>query len=82
MEPLSMNGNGLPLADPLYDTKGAAAYLGVSPKTLERYRFTGTPSIPFIKFSDRRNAPVRYRKSALDSFLQGTVRTSTQEYVR
>lgn len=79
MGPDSVNGQAMPPADPLYDTKTAAAYLAISASSLERFRLTGTPQIPFIKFPGRRGA-VRYRKSALDTFLANSIRTSTSEY--
>lgn len=66
----------MPAEDPLYDTKGAAAYLGISASTLERYRLTGIPFIEHFKYHGLRG-PVRYRKSVLDSFLAGVARGST-----
>jgi excisionase family DNA binding protein len=44
----------------------ASTYLGVSPGTLEVWRCTKRYAIPFIKVGRL----VRYRKSALDNFLQ------------
>lgn len=73
---MSANASSLPVDDPLYDTKAAAAYLAISASSLERFRLTGTPQIPFIKFPGRRGA-VRYRKSALDAFLASSIRVST-----
>jgi excisionase family DNA binding protein len=43
----------------------AAAYIGISPGTLEVWRCTKRYQIPFIKVGRL----VRYRKSELDSFL-------------
>lgn len=74
-----MNARALPADDPLYHTKDAAAYLALSPSTLERFRATGNPAIPYIKFPGRRGA-VRYRKSALDAFLASSVKTCTSDY--
>lgn len=68
-----------PADDPLFDTKGAAAYLGISPPTLERYRLTGTPCIEYIKLHNGPRAPVRYRKSVLDAVLVAGTRRSTSE---
>ncbi len=73
-----MNAQALSADDPLYDTKDAAAYLAVSASSLERYRGTGIPAIPYIKFPGRRGA-VRYRKSALDAFLASSVKRSTSD---
>lgn len=64
--------------DPLFTTLGAAAYLGIAASTLERYRLTGRPVIPFIKYPGLRG-PVRYRKSVLDRFLNESMRTSTSD---
>lgn len=67
-----------PLLPILYETKGAAQYLGISPETLERWRLTGTPFIPYIKYGDPKGkGPVRYRKSDLDQFIANSVTTST-----
>ena len=65
--------------DPLYDTPGAAEYIGVSPPTMERYRSTGIPCIEYIKLHDGPRAPVRYRKSVLDAYLESRTRRSTSE---
>jgi len=43
----------------------AAAYIGVTPRTLEVWRCTKRHQIPFIKVGRL----VKYRKSALDNFL-------------
>ena len=44
----------------------ASVYLGVSPGTLEVWRCTKRYKIPFIKVGRL----VKYRKSALDNFLE------------
>jgi excisionase family DNA binding protein len=49
----------------LLTSEQAAAYLGISPGTLEVWRCTKRYHIPFIKVGRL----VRYRKSELDSFL-------------
>jgi excisionase family DNA binding protein len=49
----------------LLTSEQAAAYIGVSPGTLEVWRCTKRYHIPFIKVGRL----VRYRKSELDSFL-------------
>ena len=46
----SVTALAVPDDDRLFTTKGAADYLGISPQSLERYRTTGTPRIPFIKW--------------------------------
>lgn len=49
----------------LLTSEQAAAYIGISPGTLEVWRCTKRYHIPFIKVGRL----VRYRKSELDSFL-------------
>lgn len=44
----------------------AAEYIGVTPRTLEVWRCTKRHSIPYIKVGRL----VKYRKSALDAFLE------------
>lgn len=68
----------VPTADDLLTTSEAAAYLRISPSTLERYRLTGTPAIPFIKFGGKRGR-VLYRRSVLDALLAQSVRLSTSD---
>jgi excisionase family DNA binding protein len=52
--------------DPLFSTSEAADYLGLASNTLPVWRCTGRYDIPYIKVGRL----VRYRKSALDAFLQ------------
>lgn len=52
-------------ADPLLTPPQASAYLGVSENTLSVWRCVGRYSIPYIKAGRL----VKYRKSALDAFL-------------
>jgi len=52
-------------ADPLLTPPEAAAYIGVTENTLSVWRCVGRYAIPYIK-SGRL---VKYRKSALDAFL-------------
>ena len=57
-----------------HDTRGAAEYLGMSPKTLEKWRVFGEgPS--FYKVG----AAVRYAEQDLDQWLQGRRRRSTSD---
>lgn len=51
--------------DPLFKPTEAAEYIGVTEKTLSVWRCVGRYSIPFIKVGRL----VKYRKSALDAFL-------------
>lgn len=52
-------------ADPLFTPAEAADYLDVSARTLAVWRCTGRYNIQFLKVGRK----VRYRKSALDAFL-------------
>jgi excisionase family DNA binding protein len=64
--------------DPLFDTPEAAEYLDTEPTTLENWRCTKRYGIEFIKIGRR----VRYRKSALDAWLESrTVRPQQEEAV-
>ncbi|MEL7543914.1 MAG: helix-turn-helix domain-containing protein [Pseudomonadota bacterium] len=64
---------------PHLTTPEAAAYLGVSPRSLERYRVEGTGP-PYLKAGPGKRARVFYRLSDLDQWLEGRVYTSTSEY--
>jgi excisionase family DNA binding protein len=55
----------------------AAAYTGLAVSTLNKYRVTGTPSIPFIKVGRR----VTYDSADLDAFLTAHKRRSTSEAI-
>ena len=55
----------LPQNADLFNNDQAAAYLGVTPKTLEVWRCTKRHQISHIKVGRL----VKYRKSALDAFL-------------
>jgi excisionase family DNA binding protein len=52
--------------DPLLTPSEAAAYLGVTENTLSVWRCVGRYDIQFVKVGRL----VKYRKSALDAFLQ------------
>ncbi len=52
-------------SDPLMTPGEAAEYLDVAERTLSVWRCTGRYAIPFLKVGRK----VRYRKSALDAFL-------------
>lgn len=58
------------VSDPLYATPEAAAYLGLAENTLPVWRCVGRYDIPFIKVGRL----VKYRKSALDAFLERRTR--------
>ncbi|EIC19839.1 helix-turn-helix domain-containing protein [Thiorhodovibrio frisius] len=53
----------------LLDTKQAAAYLNISPSTLETWRVRKTCIIPYLKLGKS----VRYRKQDLDSYIESMV---------
>lgn len=50
----------------LLNNEQAAAYIGVTPRTLEVWRCTKRHPIPYIKVGRL----VKYRKEALDAFLE------------
>lgn len=56
--------------DPLFPPPEAAAYLGISENTLSVWRCVGRYSIEYIKVGRL----VKYRKSALDTFLSRRTR--------
>lgn len=56
--------------DPLFTSPEAALYLGISENTLSVWRCVGRYNIEYIKVGRL----VRYRKSALDAFLQRRTR--------
>ncbi len=59
-------GNATMPGDRLMDSAEAAAYLGVSRKTLIRYKKAGL--IPYVSYRGRRGKH-KFRKSALDYFI-------------
>ena len=56
-----------------YDTRAAAEYLGMSPKTLEKLRWQGGGPV-FYKLGG-----VRYTKDDLDTWCRSRRRTSTSD---
>jgi excisionase family DNA binding protein len=65
MEGYHMPQNNSDLSE-LFNTQYAAEYLGVTVATLEVWRSTKRYNIPYIKVGRL----VKYRKSALDAFLE------------
>ncbi len=67
----NQNTNGLPAllqtSCNLLGNIAAAAYLGVTPRTLEVWRCTKRHAIPYIKVGRL----VKYRQSDLDTWLAG-----------
>lgn len=63
----------------LLNTRAAAAYVGLSHKTLERFRSEGTGPA-YVKAGPGRRARVRYRKADLDAWLEQQTFTSTTAY--
>lgn len=61
--------------DPKWSTPEAAAYVGLSPRTLEAFRQRGGGPV-FLKLG----RSVLYRRSALDQWLEECEQTSTSEY--
>lgn len=62
----------------LLDTKGAAAYLGLHPNTLEKARVYGGDWPQFCRLG----RAVRYRVSDLEDWVAGRVVASTSETAR
>jgi excisionase family DNA binding protein len=61
-------------SDPLLKPAEAANYIGVTENTLSVWRCTGRYDIPFIKVGRL----VKYRKSALDAFLERRTRRQVE----
>jgi excisionase family DNA binding protein len=55
----------------------AAEYTGIAKATLNKYRVTKTPAIPFMKIGRR----VVYDTADLDAFLESRRRTSTSDAI-
>lgn len=62
-------------SDPLFTPSEAADYLNVSERTLSVWRCTGRYGISFLKVGRK----VRYRKSALDAFLDRRIHGAVEE---
>jgi hypothetical protein len=64
------------IRDRLLTTKDAAAFLGISAKSLERRRLSGGgPN--FLKLSDGQSGPVRYAAADIERWLADRRREST-----
>jgi hypothetical protein len=61
--------------DPLHDQNGAAAYLCLSPRTLELWRAKGNGP-RYVKMGGKR---VLYRQSDLETFIRECLRISTSD---
>ena len=59
----------------LVNETGAASILGLSVKTLRRWRWAGKPDLPFHKIG----SAVRYDLADLTSFIEAGRRTSTSD---
>lgn len=53
----------------LLDPTEAASYIGITPKTLAKWRSVGTHSIPFLKMGSGKRDAIRYERSELDAVL-------------
>ncbi len=69
-----------PLSSKLLSVKAAAEYMGVSPRTLERYRVMGGGPL-FRRFGNGKKARIFYHIDDLDAFMS-RVYASTSEYDR
>lgn len=61
----------------LLDGKEAAALLGLSPKTLEKWRSMGlrAPGLPFVRLG----SAIKYRECDIQKFIKDNVVGGTQE---
>ncbi len=66
LEAQSQSANG----DPLLSRQGAAAYLGLSPRTLAIWASTGRYGLEFVKIGRL----AKYRRSSLDRFIKEGVK--------
>lgn len=66
-------------ADPLLKEDRAAAFLGLSIKTLQNKRVLGGGP-PYVKLGAGLRAPVRYRLSVLRAYVESCTRGSTAEH--
>jgi excisionase family DNA binding protein len=64
----------------LLTTKEAAELLRVSPSTLERWRSTGNPALPFQKLGSGKRAPVLYTRKAILDLIEQNTHLSTSTY--
>ncbi|MGH7470830.1 MAG: helix-turn-helix transcriptional regulator [Pseudomonas sp.] len=69
-----MTKNQLPVL--LLDERDAAAMLGLTPRTLQSWRASGAPNLPYVKVSSR---CVRYRLEDLQRWVAEHVRSSTTD---
>lgn len=59
----------------LRNTKQAAEYLGLQPRTLDKWRSSQTYPLKFVKVGGR----IRYRIADLEEFLQSRTHTGVPE---
>jgi hypothetical protein len=66
--------------DPEWDEAAAAAYLGLSPKTLRKWRSTRSDGPEFVKHGPPEgHGPVGYLRSALDAYRARMTRRHTHD---
>ncbi len=53
----------------LLNQREAAEKLGLSPKTLEKWRSLGTPRLPFVRLG----SAIKYRESDIEQFIRKSV---------
>lgn len=59
-------------------TEQAAEYVGLSPRTLEKYRVTGESPV-YIRHGGPQSGLVLYRPADLDVWIESRVRKSTSD---
>lgn len=62
--------------EPLLDTEEAAAFLGMRPQTLRKWRWAGT-SPPYIRLGRGNRARPKYRREDLEAWMKERTWTST-----
>ena len=64
------------ISDTILTTKQAADFLKVAERTMKRWRLVGDGPT-FLRYGERM---IRYKKAALEAFLEGKDYRSTSEY--
>lgn len=60
-------------SDPWYTSPQAARYIGIQPGTLDTWRASGKGP-EYVKLGQSKRSRIRYRKSALDRYLNDRAR--------
>lgn len=63
--------------NPLLTEDEAAAYLKVSPRTLQAWRQQGDSGLDFIRLGGKKGGLIRYDKAELDAYRERSKRSHT-----